>query len=119
MKTSSDFTYEIHGNIIAIEDLDLGNKSVTNDIENVLCAIRFHEENKHQGFKANFDFDNKRIIYKDSEGIWDEVIVSQIEEFFRGNRLGKTLTVKFSSLGGCKTKEEAIEVIQSRKILNS
>jgi len=50
--------------VIAITDLDLGNKSVTNDIENVLRKIEYW----HQGSIAAF-----RIMYRDSEGIWDGV----------------------------------------------
>jgi hypothetical protein len=35
----ADFTYSMSTNVITITDLDLGNKSVTNDIENVLRKI--------------------------------------------------------------------------------
>ena len=40
-KTQADFTYSILGNVISIIDLDLGNRSVTNDIENVLRKIEY------------------------------------------------------------------------------
>jgi hypothetical protein len=39
-KTQADFSYSIRGEVISIIDLDLGNRSVTNDIENVLRKIR-------------------------------------------------------------------------------
>jgi hypothetical protein len=39
--TQADFTYSIVGNVISIIDLDLGNRSVTNDIENVLRKIEY------------------------------------------------------------------------------
>ena len=35
-ETQADFTYSILGNVISIVDLDLGKRSVTNDIESVL-----------------------------------------------------------------------------------
>ena len=44
-ETHADFTYSISGNVISIVDLDLGNRSVTNDIESVLRKI----EHYHQG----------------------------------------------------------------------
>jgi len=51
-------------NVITITDLDLGNRSVTNDIENVLRKIEYW----HQGSIATF-----RIMYRDSLGVWDGV----------------------------------------------
>lgn len=62
--THADFTYSIGGNIISIVDLNLGNRSVTNDIENVLRKI----EHFHQASIVGF-----RIMYRDSEGIWDGI----------------------------------------------
>jgi hypothetical protein len=63
-KTQADFTYSIRGEVISIIDLDLGNRSVTNDIENVLRKIEYW----HQGSIAAF-----RIMYRDSGGVWDGV----------------------------------------------
>src|SRR5215469_18268496 len=60
----ADFTYSMSTNVISITDLDLGNKSVTNDIENVLRKIEYW----HQGSIATF-----RIMYRDSLAIWDGV----------------------------------------------
>jgi hypothetical protein len=60
----ADFSYAIHGNVISIVDLDLGNRSVTNDIENVLRRI----EHDHQGSIAD-----ALIIYRDSQGVRDGV----------------------------------------------
>jgi hypothetical protein len=56
VKTQADFTYSILGNVISIIDLDLGNRSVTNDIENVLRKIEYY----HQGSIAAF-----HIMYRD------------------------------------------------------
>src|SRR5262245_20065017 len=50
--------------VIAITDLDLGNKSVTNDIENVLRKIEYWHQGPIKGY---------RIMYRDSERIWDGV----------------------------------------------
>lgn len=36
---AADYTYTVERNIIAIIDLDLGNRSVTNDIDYVLADI--------------------------------------------------------------------------------
>src|SRR6266446_9357915 len=63
-RSQADFTYSILGNVIAIVDLDLGNRSVTNDIENVLSKIEYY----HQGSISAF-----HIMYRDSEGIWDGI----------------------------------------------
>jgi hypothetical protein len=52
----ADFTYSISGNVIAIIDLDRGNRSATNDIEGVLRKI----EHYHQGSIAGF-----KIMYRD------------------------------------------------------
>jgi len=50
--------------VIAITDLDLGKKSVTNDIENVLRKI----ECWHRGSIVAL-----KIMYRDSNGVWDRV----------------------------------------------
>jgi hypothetical protein len=57
-------TYSIRGNVISIVDLDLGNASVTNNIESVLRKI----EDCHQGSIVGF-----KIMYHDSEGVWDGI----------------------------------------------
>ena len=56
--------YEIHGSVIAIIDLCRG-KSVTNDAEHVLADLA----------KAGFDLTRYRVIYRDTRGIWDELIL--------------------------------------------
>jgi hypothetical protein len=53
--------YHVVKNLI-IEDLDLGNKSVTSDIQNVLEAIH-----------KDLEFIPETIIYRDSEGKYDRV----------------------------------------------
>lgn len=68
MKARSDYNYRhlIDAKIIMIVDLNKGNTSVTNDIENVvedICVKRFNTFIPPAGW---------RVIYKDSEGIWSE-----------------------------------------------
>ena len=63
-KTHADFTYSLSGNVISIVDLNLGNRSLTNDIESVLRKI----EHYHQGSIVGFN-----IMYRDSEGVWDGI----------------------------------------------
>lgn len=62
----ADYTYSIESyqgrNIIQIEDLNLGNMSVTNDIENVLSEI---------GRVEKIDPSSYMVVYKDSTGDWD------------------------------------------------
>ncbi|CCH03546.1 hypothetical protein FAES_pFAES01052 (plasmid) [Fibrella aestuarina BUZ 2] len=69
----ADYTYSIEGNIIVIVDLDLGNRSVTNDIENVLADIR-----TDLGSLAGYS-----VIYRDSMGHWDAVsLVNDVVYFY-------------------------------------
>jgi hypothetical protein len=51
--------------VIALEDLDFGNRSVTNDMEWVIEQLRERVPN----------FDSYRLIYRDSMGIWDAVVI--------------------------------------------
>lgn len=72
----ADYTYSVESNIISIIDLDLGNKSVTNDIENVLDDIR-----TELGTLAGY-----AVIYQDSMGRWDGVrLVGKSVEFYSIN----------------------------------
>lgn len=59
----ADYTYEIKDDVVSIIDLNLGNLSVTNDIENILTEI--NKQNNIIG---------KRITYRDSEEEWSDVI---------------------------------------------
>lgn len=70
------YTYTVEGTVIAITDLDLGNKSVTNDIENVLKDIR-----AELGDLAGYS-----VIYRDSLGRWDGVrLVNNVVYFYALN----------------------------------
>lgn len=57
----AEYEYDIEGSILWIADKG-GMKLVTNDIENILADIA-----KDQ------DISRKKIMYKDSDGIWDEI----------------------------------------------
>src|ERR1700730_7954029 len=61
--------YTIHGSVIAIIDHDQG-KCVTNDAENVIADLA-----------ASFDLSKYRVIYKDTRGIWDEILVDSTDRF--------------------------------------
>jgi hypothetical protein len=101
MKTSkSDYRFKFIDNVLVIEDLNLGRMSVTNNAEDVISEIITTTEKK---LTEHF------IIYKDSEGIWDQMIPSYsltgcCEVFFKHlgetnlenaiAKLGESLTLK-------------------------
>lgn len=64
--TKSNYNYSIEDyagrNVIVIEDLNLGNMSVTNDIDNVIEEICQKEDIQPKLFM---------VVYKDSEGFFD------------------------------------------------
>ena len=57
----AEFSYSVHGSIIAVVDKCKG-RSVTNDAEHVVATLA-----------TNFDLTKFRIIYRDTRGIWDEL----------------------------------------------
>jgi len=61
---TSHYDWKITGNVLHIVDLNIGGKSVTNDITNVINEITETVGNKIRTLD---------IIYRDSEGIWDGV----------------------------------------------
>jgi hypothetical protein len=58
----ADFSYVLDRGVLKIWDLDLGNRSVTNDAENVLTKIEDTEGRSFVGSK---------IMYRDSMGFGD------------------------------------------------
>ena len=71
----AEFSYQIKGNTICIVDQCNGEcKSVTNDVENVIAKIAFD----------GVDLCNHRVIYRDTDGIWDEIVCKNGE--FKGFR---------------------------------
>jgi hypothetical protein len=57
----ADFSYSMHGNVIAVVDEGEG-RSVTNDADNVIACLA-----------AKFDLPKYRVIYRDTRSIWDEL----------------------------------------------
>lgn len=70
----ADYTYTVEGNIIAIIDLDLGSRSVTNDMEFVLADIQ-----AEVGTLAGY-----QVIYRDSMGRWDGIRLVNNTVHFHG-----------------------------------
>lgn len=69
-KIHADFNYIMNYDVIAIIDNNDG-RSVTNDIEYVLWSIK--ENYKTLIVLPDFNLSNFKIIYKDSQGIWDGI----------------------------------------------
>jgi hypothetical protein len=67
----ADYDYYFEENKLKIIDLDLGGTSVTNDIEDVLTQIRLSEGDTIL---------NKDIIYRDSDGNWDSVTPTWLDD---------------------------------------
>lgn len=55
---------------IRIIDEDAGNMSVTNDLERVLCDVAFNVDEPLDAYS---------ILYRDSTGTWDRIIVTPHE----------------------------------------
>ena len=68
-KTKSDYIWYVSNGYLKIEDLNLGGRSVTNDIENVLYEIREEIGDQIEKFQ---------IIYKDSDELWNFIDTSWI-----------------------------------------
>lgn len=67
MTPRSDYNWGIKDGILVIEDLNLGRMSVTNNAEGVINEIYS---------QIGAQLHNLYIIYKDSEGIWDQLVPS-------------------------------------------
>jgi hypothetical protein len=57
------FSTSTHGHVIAVVDKDEG-RSVTNDADAVIACLA-----------TNFDLSKYRVIYRDTRGVWDEILV--------------------------------------------
>lgn len=76
IKSRADYlAYYFPRFLVAIFDLDLGGASVTNDIENVLNDVN---ASFHLGAFVIVPF---TVIYRDSMGIWDEVVITSTGKF--------------------------------------
>jgi hypothetical protein len=65
----SVYSRTVHGNVIAVIDHDHG-RSVTNDAENVIADLA-----------ADFDLSRYLVIYRDTRGIWDQLLVDRTGHF--------------------------------------
>ena len=65
-KLRSVYSRAVYSNVIAIIDHADG-KSVTNDAENVIADL----------VRQGFDLSQYRVIYKDTRGIWDQMLVDR------------------------------------------
>ena len=74
----ASYSCTVHGNVVAIIDHDQG-KSVTNDAENVIADLA-----------ACFDLSKYRVIYKDTRGIWDQLLVDRTGRFAGFSRYVKS-----------------------------
>lgn len=94
MNTRSDYEIVcVQEDKIFLVDLDLGNRSVTNDAERVWLEI-------------NRNFPGKRIIYRDTLGMWDEIIIYKLSSFVVDvDYIHYTGEVPDFSLTGCPSSE--------------
>lgn len=88
----ADYHYELHGGVVVIFDHDTGGKTVTNDAEAVVAEVG----------EALGGLEGRTVIYRDSEGIFDVMLVTPSGRF-RG----------FAPLGEL-TLDEALAALKSR-----
>jgi len=80
--THCNYTYLTINDLIVIVDLNLGNRSVTNDIENVIKEI-----------SINLLLSDKIIVYRDSNGLYDQVLLNPRGLFERFKPITERRTV--------------------------
>ena len=82
--------------VLQIVDENRGEMSVTNDIENVLLEIS-------EALPEDNPLSENAVIYRDSTGAWDEVVLDQVGNF-----------QKFAALprGRCFTEVQAEAVVR-------
>jgi hypothetical protein len=64
-QSRASYSFQIVDSVIAITDHDEG-RSVTNDVENVVADFRY-----------GTDLAGYRMIYRDTMGIWDEILICE------------------------------------------
>lgn len=84
-RARADYHYLLLGpDVLIIFDQDLGNRSVTNDIEAVLAGIA-----REQGLDS---LRGHRVAYRDSDGLWTQVGLNKQGFFERFFSFGKRVT---------------------------
>ena len=73
MKNRASYIWGTMERLLYIVDENKGDKTVTNDIENVLEEIR--AQFKQIAMMSHFSLMGFTIIYQDSDGYWDGVIL--------------------------------------------
>ncbi len=76
----ADIEFMTNYDVLAIIDQNIGNRSVTNDIEYVLWVINKNYSDLIAPLKFG-GLQNFRIIYKDSDGYWDKIILDYKGDF--------------------------------------
>jgi hypothetical protein len=66
----SVYSHTVHRHVIAIIDHN-GGRSVTNDVENVIDDLT----------RQGFDLSRYRVIYRDTRGIWDQLLIDRTGHF--------------------------------------
>jgi hypothetical protein len=69
-RTRAVYSRTVHGNVIAIVDHD-GPRSITNDADNVIADL----------VAQGFDLSRYQVIYRDTRGIWDQMLVDATGHF--------------------------------------
>jgi hypothetical protein len=68
-KRRAVYSRTVHGNVIVLIDHDQG-KSLTNDAENVIADLA-----------TDFDLPKYLVIYRDTRGIYDQLLVDRTGHF--------------------------------------
>lgn len=89
----ADFESELIGDVLCLIDLDQGGPTITNGVQGVIQDLIYQK----------FDLDHLSLIYRDSSGRWDEILVKDGQ--FAG----------FRPIG-VRHRCEALEIIAKRRI---
>lgn len=95
----ADFEYSVVNGVLCIIDLNMGNMSVTNDIENVLRFIQRKD-------RRIYPFTVNHVIYRDSDGNWDEILFNK--------KTGEFIDFKYI---GTTKQSEAINFVKNDKYM--
>lgn len=79
MSRRADFSWQIVRGVVCVIDHDTGGASVTNDAENVIRDL----------VEAGVNLAAMPVIYRDSMGVWDQLVVRD-GEFADFRSLGAT-----------------------------
>lgn len=100
----ADWVYEINeaGKVIAIVDINIGSKSVTNDASHIISVLT----------RNGIDVDDYVIAYRDSTERWDR-IVTKGGAFARFAPLPDSVPSPATELPAKTGQREAVEVIEN------